>query len=336
MNTPSKMRILVTGGAGFIGSAFIRLSLSQYSKECERIINLDALTYAANPASLSCVEGNPQYRFVHGNILDQKLVEGILEEESITHIVHCAAESHVDRSIAGPHPFVETNVMGTVSLLEAVRQHPAVHFHHVSTDEVFGALGEEGQFSEESPYRPNSPYSASKAASDHFVRAYANTYGIRTTISNCSNNFGPYQYPEKLIPVVIQRYVERKPIPIYGQGKQVRDWIYVEEHAHALWSILQKGILGETYAIGGNAEKRNIDLVRDIVRILTSLDKIAFEYGESLIQSVSERPGHDYRYALNSEKIHTSLGWRMQRPFDQSLKETVQWYVNNPKFLKVE
>ncbi len=331
-----KMRILVTGGAGFIGSAFIRLSLNQYSDRCERIVNLDALTYAANLASVESVENDQRYSFIEGNILDEELVTEILVSEKITHVVHCAAESHVDRSIAGPRTFARTNVMGTIAMLEAVRTCPSIHFHHVSTDEVYGALGEEGIFNEDSPYRPNSPYSASKASSDHFVRAYAATYGIKSTISHCSNNFGPFQYPEKLIPVVIKHALEKQPIPVYGKGMQVRDWIHVDEHAHALFAILERAPSGQTYTIGGQTEKRNIDLVRAILRVIATAENLPIDALEPLIQFVIDRPGHDYRYAISSEKIEKELGWKRLKSFDAALEETVRWYLSNSHFLKLD
>jgi dTDP-glucose 4,6-dehydratase len=321
------MRVLVTGGAGFIGSAFIRFGLTHVAA-CTRIVNVDALTYAANPAALAAVEGDPRYQFIHGDINDRTLIESALEEHAIDVVLHCAAETHVDRSIAGPEAFVRTNVLGTLSLLEAVRRQPRVRFHMVSTDEVYGSLGPEGSFSERSPYRPNSPYSASKAAADHFVRAYAHTYGLETTLSHCSNNFGPYQHPEKFIPRMLAACCRKEPLPVYGSGQNVRDWLYVDDHVEALWTIIQRGTPGEVYGVGAGQERRNIDLVHELIALCADLRREDPETYRALIAFVPDRPGHDYRYAIDSSKLRAELGWRPRRPFAEALRATVEWYVS--------
>ena len=312
--------LLVTGGAGFIGSAFIRYLLR--SPEFRgRILNYDRLTYAGD---LSCLNGfhtHPRYRFVQGDILNQSLVETLLLEAEIDGIVHFAAETHVDRSIASAEPFIETNVKGTLSLLEAVRKFPHIHFHHISTDEVYGSLGESGAFNERSPYRPNSPYSASKAASDHLVRAFAQTYGISTTLSHCSNNYGPHQNREKFIPLMIHNCLQRRPLPIYGQGANIRDWLYVDDHVAAVWRIIQKGKKGESYAIGGRTELTNLELVRRLIELIGGEDR---ERLHSLIRFVSDRPGHDFRYALDPSKIEKELGWRSQISLEEGLLRTIR------------
>ncbi len=324
-------RFLVTGGAGFIGSSFIRVGMQE--DICERIVNLDNLSYAADLRNLSAVEADARYRFVKGDIRDSALVEKLCVEEKIDVIVHFAAETHVDRSITSPLAFYETNVGGTVALLEVIKKHPHIHMHHISTDEVYGSLTEEGLFSEHSPYRPNSPYSASKAASDHFVRAYAHTYGLSTTISHCTNNYGPCQYAEKLIPRMIAGCAHGQKLPVYGTGVNVRDWIFVDDHSHAVWAILARGKRGETYGIGGGAEWRNIDLVhclaeRYAVRAGQDPEKV-----RSLISFVEDRPGHDLRYAMDCTKIRAELDWMPQHDFASGIDQTIDWYLQHPERL---
>lgn len=319
--------ILVTGGAGFIGSAFIRFLLQRVPDFKGVCVNLDALTYAGNLANLHEVEKDERYVFQQGNICQQGLVEHLCFEYQIDTLVHFAAESHVDRSIGEPHAFIETNIMGTFHLLEVVRRNPHIHFHHISTDEVYGCLGAEGAFTEKSPYRPSSPYSASKAASDHLVRAYARTYNLSTCLSNCSNNYGPYQFPEKLIPLIITNCLAGKPLPIYGTGTQVRDWLFVEDHAEAIWMLLRWGRMGETYNIGGREEWRNIDLVREVIRILAKSQEREEGYYEPLITFVQDRPGHDTRYAIDNSKIQKELGWAPKHTFAEGITKTVHWYL---------
>jgi dTDP-glucose 4,6-dehydratase len=327
--------ILVTGGAGFIGSAFIRYVLTQVPNFQGKIVNYDALTYAGNLENLADFEKDPRYAFQKGDIRNQALVEHLCIEQEIDTIIHFAAESHVDRSIVGPQAFIETNIVGTFFLLEVVRKMPHIHFHHVSTDEVYGCLGDTGYFTESSAYQPNSPYSASKAASDHFVRAYATTYKLSTCISNCSNNYGPYQYPEKLIPLMITNCMNQMPLPIYGNGKNVRDWLFVDDHAKALWMLLEKGKKGETYNIGGESEWANIDLVHEIILILANLLNKDPEEFRSLITYVKDRPGHDFRYAIDCTKIKNEIGWIPDHRMQDGLYKTVQWYLNR-KMLKRE
>lgn len=326
--------ILVTGGAGFIGSAFIRYLLSSKTSFQGMCINVDALTYAGNLENLKPVAADPRYLFVKGDIRDQLLIERLCREQSVDAIIHFAAESHVDRSILGPQAFIETNIVGTFHLLEVVRRNPRIHFHHVSTDEVYGSLGAEGYFTEESSYQPNSPYSASKAASDHLVRAYGHTYHLSTCLSNCSNNYGPYHYPEKLIPVMILNCLERKPMPVYGRGLNVRDWLHVEDHAAALHLLLRKGRKGETYAIGGNSEWRNIDLVHAIIRLIAEIQGADVRTLEKLITYVEDRPGHDLRYAIDCSKIKRELGWEPAKSFDEGLRETILWYMQTHEWVK--
>jgi len=321
--------ILVTGGAGFIGSAFIRYLLTKVPEFRGLCVNLDLLTYAGNLANLQLIEKDPRYLFQQGDICNQALVEHLCFEHRIDTIVHFAAESHVDRSIVAPETFLNTNIKGTFHLLEAVRKNPRIHFHHVSTDEVYGCLGNEGFFTEETPYRPNSPYSASKAASDHFVRAYSTTYNISTCVSNCSNNYGPYQFPEKLIPLMILNCLNQKPLPIYGSGQNVRDWLYVEDHAEALWMLLKKGVSGETYNIGGESEKRNIDLVYLLINIIAEIQQTDPKKLEQLITFVPDRPGHDFRYAIDCTKIKREIGWKPTHNLSQGLRSTVEWYLHN-------
>lgn len=318
--------LLVTGGAGFIGSAFIRYLL-QHSSFLRRVVNLDRLTYAANLELLREIESNPRYRFIQGDINDQPLIEAIIEEEKIDTVVHFAAETHVDRSIASARPFIETNVLGTLTLLEAVRKFPFIHFHHVSTDEVYGMLGQSGVFNELSPYRPNSPYAASKASSDFLVRAFAHTYKLSTTISHCSNNYGPGQYPEKLIPLMIHRALAGQPLPIYGRGANIRDWLYVDDHAQGILLILQKGRSNETYDLGGNCELSNLDLVDLLLKALAKETGKAINDLRSLISFVPDRPGHDFRYAIDSSKIQRELGWQPRMQIQAGLAETVRWYI---------
>ena len=319
-------RILVTGGAGFIGSAFIRW-LFRLPGFQGHVLNLDKLTYAADLSLLKVVHGHPRYRFMQGDILDQALVESLCEQHEIDAIVHFAAESHVDRSIASARPFIETNVQGTLCLLEAVRKFPEIHFHHVSTDEVYGALGESGSFHEQSPYRPNSPYAASKAASDHLVRAFANTYRLTTTISHCSNNYGPGQHPEKFIPHMLTNALLKKPLPVYGRGANVRDWLYVDDHVEGIWRILCQGKRGETYDLGGGAELANLDLLKLLLEILSDETGEDLRVYHSLIHFVEDRPGHDFRYAIDSSKSKEELGWEPKMALGAGLRKTIRWVL---------
>jgi dTDP-glucose 4,6-dehydratase len=312
------MKLLVTGGAGFIGSNFIHYWLEHHPDDY--IINLDALTYAGNLDNLSAVEGYPNYQFVHGNICDVNLVNQIVPEVDV--IVHFAAESHVDRSILNSADFIKTNVEGTRVLLEAAKNNGLKRFHHVSTDEVFGALSfDSPKFSETTPYDPRSPYSASKAASDHLVRAYYHTYGLPVTISNCSNNYGPYQYPEKLIPLFITNLITGKKVTVYGEGQNIRDWIHVDDHNRGLDLILKKGKIGETYCLGGNSERSNLEITRDILNLMGK--------GEEMIDYVKDRPGHDLRYAIDFSKTKQDLGFEPLISFKEGLASTVNWYKNN-------
>jgi dTDP-glucose 4,6-dehydratase len=321
--------ILVTGGAGFIGSAFIRYLLSPQTQFQGLCINLDALTYAGNLENLSSVVKDPRYIFEKGDIRNKAFVEHLCQEHTIDTLIHFAAESHVDRSILGPQAFVETNIVGTFHLLEVVKKNPHIHFHHVSTDEVYGSLGATGYFTEETPYQPTSPYSASKACSDHLVRAYGHTYGLSTCISNCSNNYGSYHFPEKLIPVMILNCLEKKPLPIYGQGVNVRDWLYVDDHVKALYLLLKLGKKGETYNIGGESEWRNIDLVHEIIRIICDVQGSDSQELEKLITFVKDRPGHDMRYAIDCSKIKREIGWTPTYSFSEALRKTIIWYMQN-------
>jgi dTDP-glucose 4,6-dehydratase len=329
------MNILVTGGAGFIGANFVAHLLAAGA---ERVIVLDALTYAGNRANLAEAERDPRFRFVKGSILDQPLVESLLETEALDAIANFAAESHVDRSIRGPEAFVETNVTGTLRMLEAARayldRHPerreTFRFLQVSTDEVFGSLSPtDPKFSETTPYAPNSPYAASKAAADHLVRAWHETYGLNTLISNCSNNYGPLQFPEKLIPLVIHNALGGKTLPVYGDGQQIRDWLYVGDHCTALATIIASGTPGETYAIGGNSERTNLDVVKTICALLDKhRPRNAGSYADQ-IAFVTDRPGHDRRYAIDASKIAHELGWEPERNFSDGLEATVLWYLDN-------
>lgn len=315
--------ILVTGGAGFIGSAFIRYLLLK-KEFAGSIINFDSLTYAANLNWLKGFENNPRYHFIQADICNAKAIELAIEKYEVDTIVHFAAESHVDRSIHSARAFIETNVKGTLTLLEALRNFPYIHFHHISTDEVYGSLGESGYFNERSNYRPNSPYSASKAASDHLVRAFANTYGIATTISHCSNNYGPRQYPEKFIPLMITNLMQKKTLPVYGKGANVRDWIFVEDHVEAIWLVLQRGRKGETYDIGGSEELSNLELLHLIIELFS--EKVPGHY-HHLIRFVQDRLGHDYRYSINTEKIQKEIGWSAKTDLRSGLKTTISWYL---------
>jgi dTDP-glucose 4,6-dehydratase len=335
--TPDTLRkpnnLLVTGGAGFIGSAFIRYLFAQPDFQ-GRIVNLDLLTYAANPDNVRGAVDERRYELARGDISDEDLVARICNERAIDTIVHFAAESHVDRSITGPEVFVRTNVLGTFHLLEVVRKNPSIHFHHVSTDEVYGSLGREGYFTERSPYQPNSPYSASKAGSDHLVRAYAHTYGLSVTLSNCSNNYGPCQFPEKLIPLMVLNMLEGRPLPVYGDGRNVRDWLFVDDHADALWLILRRGTRGTTYNIGGDSERANLDLLHELIEIVARLADRPLGELRALITFVKDRPGHDLRYAIDCSKLKSELGWRRGHDLAAGLEHTVRWYLDNPTWVK--
>jgi len=330
------VKILVTGGAGFIGSNFLNLFVPKYP-HCI-FINFDKLTYAANLLNLRAIENLPNYKFEQGDIADFNQVEEIFKKYEPDIVVHFAAESHVDRSIVGPAEFIQTNIVGTFNLLEACRKYWKSYdgklFHHVSTDEVYGSLGKTGYFTEDSRYDPSSPYSASKASSDHLVRAYFRTYGLPVKITNCSNNYGPYQFPEKLIPLMILNALEGKPLPVYGTGENVRDWLYVEDHCEAIWIVIQKGKIGETYNIGSNNERRNIDVVNKICELLAEeLDKDPMDF-KKLITFVKDRPGHDLRYAIDSTKIKKELGWQPKETFESGLRKTVRWYLNNKEWVE--
>lgn len=320
--------ILVTGGAGFIGSSFVRtlFKKNEWKGTC---VVLDVLTYAGNLENLEDVQNDPRYVFAQGDIRDEALVESLVVQHSIDTIIHFAAESHVDRSILGPKAFIETNVMGTFHLLEVARRNKNIHFHHVSTDEVYGCLGDEGFFTEETPYDPSSPYSASKASSDHLVRAYHRTYGLSVCISNCSNNYGPYHFPEKLIPLMILNCLRKKPLPVYGAGNNVRDWLYVDDHAECLWQLLNKGKTGETYNIGGEQERRNLDLITQIIQIISEKTGESEEDLHKLIIYVKDRPGHDFRYAIDCSKVKREIGWSPSPSLEERLRETVEWYMTH-------
>jgi dTDP-glucose 4,6-dehydratase len=328
------MRVMVTGGAGFIGSALVRYLVLERHYE---VLNIDALTYAGYLPSLSAVENKANYRFLHANICDRAAMERAFADFAPNRIMHLAAESHVDRSITGAADFIQTNVIGTFILLEAARAYWSglggsakedFRFLHVSTDEVYGSLGEEGLFTEETPYDPSSPYSASKASSDHLAKAWQRTYGLPVVVSNCSNNYGPFHFPEKLVPLTILNAMAGEPLPVYGKGENVRDWLYVEDHARALDLIAERGRAGETYNVGGRNERRNIDVVR---RICAVLDEIAPSNRprEELIEFVTDRPGHDARYAIDATKLETELGWRALENFDTGIEKTVRWYLDN-------
>jgi dTDP-glucose 4,6-dehydratase len=320
------MKLLVTGGAGFIGSNFIHYWLENYPQD--EVINLDALTYAGNLENLKSIENKDNYKFYRGSIADKKLIDDILKKEKINLIVNFAAETHVDRSIIDPDAFIKTNILGTNVLLRSALENGEIRFHHISTDEVFGDLEfNEAPFDEETPYNPSSPYSASKASSDHLTRAYNRTFGLPVTISNCSNNYGPYQFPEKLMPLFITNLIEKKKIPLYGDGANVRDWLYVEDHCEAIDLIIKKGKIGETYCVGGNCEKSNKEITYDILKEMGDL-------GEEWIEFVKDRPGHDKRYAIDFSKIKNELNWQPRFSFNQGLQRTIQWYKDNPGWWK--
>ena len=336
--------VLITGGAGFIGVNLVYYWLHTHSDD--RVIVLDALTYAGNLQSLSQAKSNPRFTFVHGHICDAELVERLFSEHKPTLIIHLAAESHVDRSIVGPDEFIRTNVIGTHTLLKAALKQD-VRFHHVSTDEVYGSLGpDDPPFTEQSPYAPNSPYSASKAASDHLVRAYHHTYGLAVTTSNCSNNYGPYQHPEKLIPLMLLNALHGRPLPVYGKGENIRDWLYVEDHCRAIDAVIARGRIGETYNVGGGNQWRNIDMVKLLCELIdqrfVSDSELAKRFPlcpaakgnacESLIQFVTDRPGHDHRYAIDSGKLQSELAYSSTAQFNANIQRTLSWYLENPSW----
>jgi len=334
------MNLLVTGGAGFIGTNFVHYWLRTHPED--RVVVLDALTYAGHLDNLAACRGNPRFRFVEGDIADEQQVLALLREETVSTLVHFAAESHVDRSIDGPEAFVQTNIVGTHALLRAARtawlegDGTPHRFHHVSTDEVYGSLDPDAPaFTEATPYAPNSPYAASKAASDHLVRAYGETYGLQATISNCSNNYGPWQLPEKLIPLAIRRLLAGRPVPVYGDGGNVRDWLHVEDHCRGIEAVLERGTPGRTYNIGGHNERTNIDVVRQLCRLFDQrfAGKVAGGH-ESLIEFVTDRPGHDRRYAIDPTRMETELGFRIERRFEDGLAETLDWCLDHNDWLE--
>ncbi len=338
------MRLLVTGGAGFIGSNLIAHVIDR--GEVERLVNLDCLTYAGHLENLKSVSDHPKYHFERVDLRNKAAVVSILQKHSITHILHLAAESHVDRSISAPDDFIQTNIVGTFNLLEAARGFwltpssefrvpgSQFRFHHVSTDEVYGSLGSSGFFTEETAYAPNSPYSASKAASDFLVRAYHHTYGLPVVTTNCSNNYGPFQFPEKFIPVILQNAIARRSIPVYGDGLNVRDWLYVRDHAEALWQVLTRGRDGETYNIGGQNEWENIRVAELICDVFDELAPGAGGNSRKLIKFVKDRPGHDQRYAIDAAKIKNELGWTPSHNFENGIRETVRWYLENQEWVE--
>ncbi|MBN2686461.1 MAG: dTDP-glucose 4,6-dehydratase [Pontiellaceae bacterium] len=328
-------KILVTGGAGFIGSAVCRYLVKE--KQCS-VLNLDKLTYAGVPASLTEIEESPLYRFEKADVCDGQAVSALLADFQPDAVMHLAAESHVDRSIDGPAAFIETNVVGTYTMLECAREYwnglpeerkADFRFHHISTDEVYGSLGAEGLFEESTPYDPRSPYSASKASSDHLVKAWFHTYGLPVVVTNCSNNYGPYHFPEKLIPLVILNALDEKQLPVYGKGDNIRDWLYVEDHARALVRVVEAGELGETYNVGGRNERTNLEVVETICSILDELKPRASGSYKDLITFVTDRPGHDMRYAIDATKLEAELGWKAQENFDTGIRRTIQWYLDN-------
>ncbi|MGK5091717.1 dTDP-glucose 4,6-dehydratase [Deltaproteobacteria bacterium TL4] len=327
------MKVLITGGAGFIGSNLVLHWLKKHPQDT--VINFDALTYAGNLANLKDAENTETYHFVQGDLCNVEQVKSVFNQYQVDAVIHLAAESHVDRSISGPGAFIQTNVVGTFNLLETAKtvwhgQLDQHRFHHVSTDEVYGTLGSKGLFTETTPYAPNSPYSASKAASDHLVRAYHHTYGLNVVTTNCSNNYGPFQFPEKLLPLLIKNCLERKPIPVYGDGSNIRDWLYVKDHCEAIDLVFHKGRVGETYNIGGLNEWKNIDIVQYICRHLDLILKHSeHELCEHLITFVKDRPGHDKRYAIDASKIQRDLGWAPQHTFEEGIQETIRWYLKN-------
>ncbi len=335
MDNCNMKKLLITGGAGFIGSHVVRRMVTQYPQY--GIVNLDLLTYAGNLENIADIEDATNYTFVKGDINDEIFIDSLFAEHKFDGVIHLAAESHVDRSITDPLAFVRTNVIGTMNLLNACRKHwedfSGKRFYHISTDEVYGTLGETGLFTEETPYAPNSPYSASKAASDHFVRAYGETYGLPYVITNCSNNYGPNHFPEKLIPLFINNIINNKPLPVYGDGKYTRDWLFVEDHARAIDLVFHEGKNHETYNIGGFNEWQNIDLVKLLCRLMDK--KLGRTDGESekLITYVTDRPGHDLRYAIDATKINRELGWSPSVTFEEGLERTIDWYLSNPEWL---
>lgn len=326
------MNLLVTGGAGFIGSNLIHHIINEAS--IQTLVNLDCLTYAGHPENLEAIATNSKYHFEQVDLRDKQAVMDVIRKYDITHVMHLAAESHVDRSITGPADFIQTNIVGTFNLLEACRGYwkeslEGKRFLHVSTDEVYGSLGATGLFTETTPYAPNSPYSASKASSDFLVRAYHHTYGLPVVTTNCSNNYGPYQFPEKLIPVIIQNIIARKPLPVYGDGLNVRDWLFVRDHAEALWTVLSRGRLGETYNVGGHNEWANIHIVQLICDLMDELAPKLGGSSRNLITFVKDRPGHDRRYAIDASKIQKELGWTPAHTFETGIRETIQWYLEH-------
>lgn len=338
--TRKSMKILVTGGAGFIGSNFVLTAVS----DGHEIINVDALTYAGNVESLKSISDNPRHHFIHGDIADKAGIMALLDHHQPDAIVNFAAESHVDRSIDGPAAFIQTNVVGTLNLLECTRDYwralentkqDRFRFLHVSTDEVYGSLGETGAFTEQTPFAPNSPYSASKAASDHLVRAFHHTYGLPTVTTNCSNNYGPHQFPEKLIPLVIQKALSGSPLPIYGDGKNIRDWLYVADHCSAIMKVLESGRIGETYNVGGDAERENIAVVKAICSVLdTERPRTDGKSYAEQMTFVKDRPGHDRRYAIDASKIKNELGWHPTMDFEQGIERTIHWYLNHQDWVQ--
>ena len=323
-------KVLITGGAGFIGSHVVKLFVADKSYH---VFNLDKLTYAGNPNNLTSLPGEENYSFIHGDITDDAFIKKLFATHQFDYVIHLAAESHVDRSIEDPFVFARTNIMGTLNLLQGFKEKPGRLFYHISTDEVYGSLGETGLFTETSPYQPNSPYSASKASSDHFVRAYSETYKLPVVISNCSNNYGPNQFPEKFIPVCIDAIKNQAPIPIYGDGNYTRDWLYVEDHAHAIKTIFEQGKAGETYNIGGLNEWKNIDLVKVLIR--ETDNALGRPEGASLplITFVKDRPGHDKRYAIDNTKIKRELKWEPKHSFEEGIVKTIQWYLSNQAWI---
>jgi len=331
------MNILLTGGAGFIGSHTVRLFVETYPHY--QIFNLDALTYAGNLENIKDLESKQNYHFIKGDITDEDFINDLFQIHRFDSVIHLAAESHVDRSIESPLDFVKTNILGTLHLLNAFKKlwgsdFDAKRFYHISTDEVYGSLGELGMFTETTAYAPNSPYSASKASSDHFVRAYGETYGLPYVISNCSNNYGPNQFPEKLIPLFINNIINQLPLPVYGDGNYTRDWLYVKDHAKAIDRIFHKGVIGETYNIGGFNEWKNIDLVRELIHQMDQKLGNPKGFSEKLITHVKDRPGHDKRYAIDASKLQSELGWKPSLVFEQGLSQTIDWYMNNPVWLQ--